>query len=218
MHSFENGLSHKLGAVVTDLKKLADTLLQIFQVSEKATAWIMSLAELEIAGLNQPRNRASTNFTDANILFRGNSLLTKALDTHMRRVGHEYLEETLGPHLRQIAIDDVYCEVDPMKLESNDNVTRNWKTLITITRSIWGTIYKSPHKCPLELRKIFSHIRKCVKDRYGKTFSQVSYSSVCGFLFLRFFCPAILNPKLFGLMKGIISSLHRPNVLSHRPR
>jgi hypothetical protein len=30
----------------------------------------------------------------------------------------------------------------------------------------------------------------------------VQYSSVSGFLFLRFFVPAVLNPKLFGLLKG----------------
>ena len=33
---------------------------------------------------------------EANLLFRGNTLLTKSLDLHMKRVGKEYLEETLS--------------------------------------------------------------------------------------------------------------------------
>lgn len=56
------------------------------------------------------------------------------------------------------------------------------------------------------MRLLFRHIRSCAEDRYGDWIRTVSYSSVSGFLFLRFFCPAILNPKLFGLMKGISSS------------
>ncbi|KAI7031731.1 hypothetical protein KC352_g47421, partial [Hortaea werneckii] len=55
-----------------------------------------------------------------------------------------------------------------------------------------------------ELRMIFRHIRACAEDRYGDFLRTVSYSSVSGFLFLRFFCPAVLNPKLFGLLKDDI--------------
>jgi len=178
----------------------------------------MALAEGEIDGLHketptvedkpvsphesEPLARHRSGLVDANILFRGNSLLTRALDTHMKRLGREYLEETLGDHLQRIAADDIYCEVDPMRIDSQEHIQRNWKQLLQITRTIWQAIFTSAARCPLELRKILRHIRRCVENRYGGFLRTVSYSSVCGFLFLRFFCPAILNPKLFGLLKG----------------
>lgn len=207
------------------LRRLASTLLKIYQVSGKASEWLMSLAEGEIDGLHkesppvrQGRHRDSNEsnsetdqtrrevgkaaLVDANILFRGNSLLTKALDSHMKRLGREYLEETLGEHLKEIADEDMYCEVDPLRIEPGENLGKNWKVLMGIVKGIWNGIYGSHDKCPLELRRILRHIRECVEDRYGELLKTVSYSSVCGFLFLRFFCPAILNPKLFGLLKG----------------
>jgi hypothetical protein len=67
---------------------------------------------------------------------------------------------------------------------------------------VWKGILSAKHRCPIELRIIFRHIRACAEDRYGDFLRTVSYSSVSGFLFLRFFCPAVLNPKLFGLLKG----------------
>ncbi|KAF8252597.1 hypothetical protein K440DRAFT_644779 [Wilcoxina mikolae CBS 423.85] len=219
LHRFETGLTLHLARVITDLRRLADSLLQIFQVSNKASEWLMALAENEIDGLNKETppvqdnppplspngteslTRHKSGLVEANILFRGNSLLTRALDTHMKRLGREYLEETLGEHLQRIAVEDTYCEVDPMRIESTENVQRNWKVLLSLLRSIWQAIFSSAERCPLELRKILRHIRLCVEDRYGDLLRTVSYSSVCGFLFLRFFCPAILNPKLFGLLK-----------------
>lgn len=219
-----------------DLRRLADTLLRIYQVGGKATEWLMSLANGEIDGLHReitpsgpglgkhhnsdndkscfsnqdlphPRDKVSRSaLVDANILFRGNSLLTKALDAHMKRLGREYLEETLGDHLWKIADEDTYCEVDPVRMEQGESLQKNWKVLMGIVNGIWSSIYKSPERCPIELRKVLGHIRARVKDRYGELLKTVSYSSVCGFLFLRFFCPAILNPKLFGLLKGMVSS------------
>lgn len=218
LHRFETGLTIHLFRVITDLGRLANTLLQIFQISGKASEWLMSLAENEIDGqhkdmppVNERQNPVGgsevssrrSGLVDPNILFRGNTLFTKALDIHMKHLGREYLEETLGVHLQWIATEDIYCEVDPTKIDSMDNMQKNWKVLFQVTRTIWQAIFASALKCPMELRRILSHIRRCVEDRYGELFRAVSYSSVCGFLFLRFFCPAILNPKLFGLMKGV---------------
>ena len=139
---------------------------------------------------------------EANLLFRGNTLLTKSLDLHMRRLGKEYLEETLSEKLREINTKDPDCEVDPNKVTSPHEMERNWRRLINCTEEVWRAIYNSVSRCPQELRLIFRHIRACADDRYGDYLRTVQYSSVSGFLFLRFFVPAVLNPKLFGLLKG----------------
>jgi hypothetical protein len=139
---------------------------------------------------------------EANLLFRGNTLLTKSLDTHMRRVGREYLEHCLSAKIREINEKDPDCEVDPNRVASQPDVERNWRRLLLLTQEVWKAIVAAKQQCPIELRMIFRHIRACAEDRYGDFLRSVSYSSVSGFLFLRFFCPAVLNPKLFGLLKG----------------
>ena len=211
----------------SDIRRLADTLLRIFQVAGKSSEWIMKLAEEEVHGPYKDkdpptrlvmdydtglldmeaepvvwRNPTQANLNDAYILFRGNTLLTKSMDTHMKRLGRDYLEEVLGPHLKKIADEDLYCEIDPSKVDRAEDVGKNIKMLLGLARGIWQSIYASPQRCPMELRKIMKHIRGCVEARFGKLLQSVSFSSVSGFLFLRFFCPAILNPKLFGLLKG----------------
>jgi len=173
----------------------------------------MSLAEAEIDGIQKEHGRSRVNsndsegvrptLTEANILFRGNTLLTKALEAHMKRFGREYLEETVGEHVKKIVDEEYYCEVDPSRLKSGDDLKHQWKILLILVKSIWQSIYRSAAKCPFEIRKILHHIRKCVEERYDV--KSVSYSSVSGFLFLRFFCPGVLNPKLFGLIKGNFS-------------
>ena len=140
---------------------------------------------------------------EANLLFRGNTLLTKSLDTHMRRVGKEYLEESLAAEIKEINEKDPDCEVDPNRVASHQDLDRNWRRLLLFTQEVWRAIVASKNKCPVELRVIFRHIRACAEDRYGDFLRSVSFSSVSGFLFLRFFCPAVLNPKLFGLVKGM---------------
>jgi hypothetical protein len=121
---------------------------------------------------------------------------------HMRRLGKEYLEETIGERLRDVDESDPDCEVDPVRVHRSDDLERNWRNLIGLTSLFWKSIASSASRCPPELRRIFRHVRACAEDRYGDFLRSVTYSSVSGFLFLRFFCPAILNPKLFDLMKG----------------
>ncbi|KAF3940894.1 Neurofibromin [Dactylella cylindrospora] len=234
LQNFHNGLTIQIGQVVSsDLRRLAHTLLKIFQVSGKAVEWLMALTEAEIDGLykentivkynfpipgvstdmdlqlsllEQPENApkldgAKRALMEANILFRGNSLLTKAVEAHMKRFGKEYMDETVGEHVKRIAEEDIYCEVDPMKCKSSDDLRHNWKMLNSLVRTVWQSIYVSAGKCPPEVKRVLYHVRMCVEEKYGNVLEGVSYSSVSGFLFLRFFCPAVLNPKLFGILK-----------------
>lgn len=54
-------------------------------------------------------------------LFRGNTLLTKALMKFMEKVGRDYLEETLGPYLRYVVANSVFesCEVNSTRDVAN---------------------------------------------------------------------------------------------------
>jgi hypothetical protein len=213
-----------------ELRQLSDVLLDIFQSTDHVHDWLSNLIEEEIDGIHRDTPPLRMRFSgrlqstdsyenaeqrellvrdlnrsanqEANLLFRGNSLVTKALDSHMRRLGSEYLENVLGPRLRKIAEKDPDCEVDPMRVRSAEQGERNWSTLLNLTSSIWKAISDSAEVCPYGLRALFRHIRSCAEDRYGSFIRTVRYTSVSGFLFLRFFCPAILNPQLFGLTTG----------------
>lgn len=231
LHKFDNGLTTQIAHHLNrELKQLSEVLLDIFQASETASEWINTLIEEEIDGIYKEtppmrmrfsarihsndsyesaehrellvRDLSRSATMEANLLFRGNSLVTKALDAHMRRLGRQYLEDTLGEQLRTILRRNPDCEVDPAKIKSQDHMDRNWATLMTLTSDVWRAISISAPRCPPGMRVMFKHIRSCAEDRYGSFIRTVKYTSVSGFLFLRFFCPAILNPKLFGLIES----------------
>ncbi|KAK9322046.1 hypothetical protein V1517DRAFT_324472 [Lipomyces orientalis] len=149
-------------------------------------------------------NLASINsaaIADANLLFRGNSLLTKSLDAHMRRIGHDYIKSTLADVIRRIVAENADCEVDPSRLDNPETLDAHWARLDSYMLSIWDRIRHSAKQCPPGLRRIFHNIRLNIENRFGEFLSASWYSGVSGFLFLRFFCPAVLSPKLFGLMQ-----------------
>lgn len=231
LHNFPNSLTTQMSqALGQELRQLSDILLDYYQSSNGVHDWLCSLIEEEIDGIYREQPPSRMRFSgriqstdsyesaehrellvrdlsrsatmEANLLFRGNSLITKALDAHMRRLGSEYLEAVLGPRLRRIAERDPDCEVDPARVKSTEQLDRSWATLLQLTTAIWKAISESAQACPTGLRLLFRHIRSCAEDRYGSFIRTVKYTSVSGFLFLRFFCPAILNPKLFGLIPG----------------
>lgn len=232
LHAFSNSLTVQIARAFPPdvVRKLAEILLNVFQVSAQASEWLLSLVEDEIDNIHKEthhsryrygrriasndsfesgierevivRDLSKSAVVEANQLFRGNTLLTKALDCHMKRLGHDYLEETLGEKIRNVDESNPNCEVDPNRVRDPDDLQSNWKSLSQLIESVWSSIYVSALRCPPELRMIFRHIAACAEDRYGDFLRTITYSSVSGFLFLRFFCPALLNPHLFGLLKG----------------
>ncbi|RMD44719.1 hypothetical protein DV735_g240, partial [Chaetothyriales sp. CBS 134920] len=229
LNNLTSSLTPQLSQVLgSELKQLSDLLLDIYQAGDHAYEWLCMLIEEEIDGIyretpphrvrfsarlqsndsyDSPEHRelivrdlSRSATVEANLLFRGNSLVTKALDAHMRRLGSDYLQSVLGKTIRNIVRRDPDCEVDPTRVKSSEQLERNWANLLQWTSAIWRDISRSASQCPPGLRLIFKHIRSCAEDRYGSFIRTVKYTSVSGFLFLRFFCPAILNPKLFGLL------------------
>ena len=231
LHNFNAGLTSGIStALPGQLKRLAELFLNIFQVSEKASEWLMSLVEDEIDGIGSQgtlkkyrfnsrlksnesvestsdrelilRDMSKSLTGEANLLFRGNTLLTQALELHMRRLGKEFLEETLQEKLYQINELNPDCEVDPSRLTpGSTELEAHWNRLIDITTEVWQCITASATKLNPELRGILKYVRAVAEDRYGDFLRSVAYTSVSGFLFLRFICPAILSPKLFGLLR-----------------
>lgn len=230
LHRFSAGLTAQITeALPGSLRRLAEIFVNIFQVSGSANEWLMNMVEDEIDGignqasLRKPRfsGRLKSNDSiestidreqivrdlgkslqgEANLLFRGNSLLTQSLEFHMRRLGKEYLNETLADKILEINESDSSCEVDPSKVQHGEDLQQHWSQLMQFTTEIWNRISSSATRLPPELRHILKYIRAVAEDRYGDFLRTVTYTSVSGFIFLRFFCPAILNPKLFGLLR-----------------
>lgn len=234
LHKFNSGLTVQMSAFVpSKLRFLAETLLDVFQVSGQSAQWLVALVEDEIDGIGKETpvqrlrfsRRVGSNGSqmaptpttserevtvrdmnrslagEANLLFRGNSLLTQALDCHMRRIGSDYLCEVLGAKVREINERLPGAEVDPSRIGEGEELKKNWTTLNKLTTEMWARINTSYSRCPSELRQVLKYIRAVAEDRYGDFLRTVPYTSVSGFLFLRFFCPALLNPKLFGLLR-----------------
>ncbi|KAH7149172.1 hypothetical protein B0J13DRAFT_299207 [Dactylonectria estremocensis] len=230
LHRFPAGLTNQVAAVLPgQLRRLSELFLNIFQVSGSAGDWLMALVEDEIDGIGSQASikkyrfssRLKSNDTidsstdrelivrdmgkslagEANLLFRGNSLLTQALEFHMRRLGKEYLEDTLQEKIFEINEINPDCEVDPSKVPHGADLDHHWSMLIHLTTEIWQCIASSAGRLPPELRHILKYIRAVAEDRYGDFLRTVTYTSVSGFLFLRFICPAILSPKLFNLLR-----------------
>ncbi|KJR84526.1 RasGAP group protein [Sporothrix schenckii 1099-18] len=230
LQKFSSGLTLQIAEVMPgSLRRLSEVFLNIFQVSGTAADWLMALVEDEIDGIGNQTTMKKMRFSrrlrsnesmesssdreqmvrdmgrslqgEANLLFRGNSLLTQALEFHMRRLGKEYLEEILSEKIFEINEVNPDCEVDPSKVSNHEDIHKHWELLMGFTYEIWECITVSAARFPSELRHILKYIRAVAEDRYGDFLRTVAYTSVSGFLFLRFICPAILNPKLFGLLR-----------------
>ncbi|KAI9885973.1 MAG: hypothetical protein M1823_002251 [Watsoniomyces obsoletus] len=231
IHRFSTNVPAQITrAIPRRLHLLSEVFVNVFQVSGRVDEWLMVLAESEIDAAftkttsnnerslsridssersdDNPGERellthelGKTVTTQVNLLFRGNSLLTRSIDLYMRRVGKEYLEETLRDVVLEINASEADCEVDPSRVQPpSTDLTKNWSSLVRCFRMVWTAIRESIVRCPREMRLLLRHIRTCCEERFGSYHHTVRYSSVSGFLFLRFFCPAVLNPKIFGLL------------------
>lgn len=176
-----------LGELVSNKTEIAQPLVRLFTHENLISPIIKALADHEISKL-----------TDPTTIFRGNTLVSKMMDEAMRLSGLHYLHSTLRPTVDAILAEKKPCEIDPMRVKDKSMVETNLINLQEYVERVFEAIMKSAVRCPHVLCQIFHDLRECAA-KYFPHNKEVRYSVVSGFIFLRFFAPAILGPKLFDL-------------------
>ncbi|CAG0878488.1 unnamed protein product [Darwinula stevensoni] len=167
---------------------VATCLVSLMQCQGRAQSFLADLVLLDILRVD-----------DEHLTFRGNSLATKAMEGYMKLVGERYLQQTLREVIGvliqgQALLQD--CEVDPLKVSSQQCLQRNQSALFQAVEMVWNRILNSYAFFPVELRDCFATLRLRL-SAHGK--EELSDHLLSASIFLRFLCPAILSPSLFNL-------------------
>ncbi|VDP65088.1 unnamed protein product [Echinostoma caproni] len=152
---------------------------------------------------------------DESMIFRSNSAGTKAVECYIKLVGNDYLQHILKSSIDQLLATSEDFEIDPSRITSTEsngtinpaNVTnqvdKNREALIRHLKVIWSKISSSVSDLPRELREVFASLSTSVEQSHG---SRTAARLISSCLFLRFICPAIHGPVLFGLATAVPES------------
>ncbi|KPI95494.1 putative Ras GTPase-activating protein [Papilio xuthus] len=133
---------------------------------------------------------------DHSLTFRGNSLATKSMEAYLKLVGDQYLQETLGEAVCWAAGSSAECEVDPLRAGGGAALRRHQAALRDAVTRAWRAIAASAPDFPPPLRDCFATFRERLASM-GR--EDISDNLISASIFLRFLCPAILSPSLFGI-------------------
>ncbi|CAK9435307.1 uncharacterized protein LODBEIA_P57280 [Lodderomyces beijingensis] len=81
-------------------------------------------------------------------------------------------------------------------------VENNFQNLYAYAEELWHKIYITSNDIPQQIKTQLKNFRTKVELFCAADDNVTSLNCVSAFIFLRFFCPAILNPKLFYLTKN----------------
>ncbi|CAH0722786.1 unnamed protein product, partial [Brenthis ino] len=176
-----------LGEIVSSKTDAAQPLVRLFTHHDLIVPVVKELADAEISVL-----------TDATTIFRGNTLVSKMMDEAMRLTGASYLRGVLRPTLAAVLAERRPCEIDPARVKPAAAIAANLANLKDYVERVFAAITSSYALCPAAMCRLFDALRQCAARHFPAN-AEVRYSVVSGFIFLRFFAPAILGPRLFDL-------------------
>ncbi|KYN39175.1 Ras GTPase-activating protein 3, partial [Trachymyrmex septentrionalis] len=183
-----------LGEIVASKMEAAQPLVRVLVHHGQLVSVMRALASHEISKL-----------TDPTTIFRGNTLVSKMMDEGMRLAGLHYLHSTLRPAMEQVFLEKKPCEIDPTRVKDGNTIETNLTNLKEYVERVFMAITTSGVRCPPLMCEMFWCLRELAATHFPKN-KEVRYSVISGFIFLRFFAPAILGPRLFDITTEQIDS------------
>ncbi|KAF7723612.1 Ras GTPase activating protein ira2 [Apophysomyces ossiformis] len=178
---------------VSDIDDMARVLLACFRSRQKTMTLIKAVIEMEVHKTESESD-----------LFRSTSIATRLLSVFAKHHGEDYLRSVIQPVLRTLAekpAEEKLFELDPSKLDDPDAIKRNKQNVINAAELFLSAICASADRAP----KYFREICHCISDTVYAQFPEARYAAVGSFIFLRFFCPAIVSPEAEGLTNAGIA-------------
>jgi hypothetical protein len=152
----------------------------------------------------------------ATTLFRADCMTSKVWKCYTQMVGMEYLYDTLARFINELMVAtsedeegeagnrmssaaslmSVSTEIDPTRMGEDEDQSINKLQLSLVCQKAFHVIRQSTGLLPETFRAFFSHLRRKVEESYDEGAGR---KAVGGFLFLRFICPAMMTPHIYGL-------------------
>ncbi|XP_060740209.1 ras GTPase-activating protein 1 isoform X1 [Tachysurus vachellii] len=178
-------LAHVCGQ---DRTLLASILLRIFRHEKAEAPLLRTLNDREI------------NVEDeATTLFRATTLASTLMEQYMKATATPFVHHALKDTILKVMESKQSCELNPSKLEKNEDVQLNLANLLTILSELVEKIFMAAEILPPTLRFIYGCLQKSVQQKWP-TNTTMRTRVVSGFVFLRLICPAILNPRMFNII------------------
>uniref|UniRef100_A0ABM5FTG7 Ras GTPase-activating protein 1 isoform X3 n=1 Tax=Pogona vitticeps TaxID=103695 RepID=A0ABM5FTG7_9SAUR len=142
-----------------DRTLLASILLKIFLHEKMEALLLRTLNDREICVEDE-----------ATTLFRATTLSSTLMEQYMKATATRFVHHALKDSILKIMESKQSCELNPSKLEKNEDVNTNLTHLLNILSELVEKIFMAAEILPP------------------------------GFVFLRLICPAILNPRMFNII------------------
>ncbi|CAO3626389.1 unnamed protein product [Cunninghamella echinulata] len=173
----------------SDIDDVANVLLASFSSRGKTMVLLKAVIEKEV--------QSTESETE---LFRRTSIATRLLSVFAKSNGADYVKSVLQPVFHKLAekpADEKTYELDSSKVGPGEDVLKNKQNVVNSTEMLLNAICASAGEAP----RCFREVCHCILTSVRERFPEAKYTAVGAFIFLRFFCPAIVSPESEGLIK-----------------
>lgn len=177
-----------------DLDAYATVLINGLEKRNAAHIIVCQLITEEITHASRPMD-----------ILRRNSCATRALSLFSKYKGSKYLIDILRPILKEYVDSKEYFEVEKLK-PSDSNYDQQISLFVKYMRMIIDAVSQSSTQFPSE----FFYICHTIYTEVEKKFPDYAYIAVGSFVFLRFICPALVNPEAENIIEISSACESRP--------